>query len=361
MSIVAPATRARLAVDLDGGASVEAVIDQLFERKSRAAHAYGPHAAQLWNLAAQTVSGGKLVRPRLLLAAYQALAGTRHLPRTVIEAAAAIELLHYAFILHDDVIDGDTVRRGRPNLIGAMAAHSQSNPRALHRGTTAAILMGDLVLSAAYQQLARLDVPAGTRARVLDVVDHTIDQTVAGEWVDVALADGFADPALDTILEMSANKTACYTFELPLRLAAVLSGATPQAENALAAAGRHLGLAFQLDDDLLCAFGAASEHGKDPLSDLREGKQTPIIAYARTTSQWHLIASDVGRNDLSPSDAERVRSVLIACGAKGFVEKLRDASVAQVHRACGEGRSRIPQEAAHVLLAFADGLEGRRS
>ena len=361
MSIVAPAARGMVAVDVDDATSVEAVIGELFLRKSRAAHAYGPHPAQLWNLAAQTVSGGKLVRPRLLLAAYRALSGSADVPQAVVDAAAAVELLHYAFVLHDDVIDGDTVRRGRPNLIGAMAARAPSHPRALHRGNTAAILMGDLVLSAAYQHLARLDVPAQTRARLLDAVDHTIDQTVAGEWVDVALADGFADPTLDVILEMSANKTACYTFELPLRLAAILADCTPQTERALATAGRHLGLAFQLDDDLLCAFGAPAEHGKDPLSDLREGKQTPIIAYARTTGEWELIARDVGRHDLSMKDAEQVRNVLISCGAKGFVERLRDASVGQVHRACGERRTGIPREAAQVLLAFANGLEGRRS
>lgn len=361
MSIVAPTSRTTSALPIHDDARVEAVVDEFFRRKFHAAQRYGPDTAHLWETAAQTVRGGKLVRPRLLMAAYRALAGTDSLPQAVIDAAAAVELLHYAFILHDDVIDGDTVRRGRLNLIGAIAAESAPAPRALHRGTTAAILMGDLVLSAAYQHLARLEVPAHIRTRVLDVIDHTIDQTVAGEWVDVALANGTATPALPSILEMSANKTACYTFELPLRLAASLADAPLATERALASAGRQLGLAFQLDDDLLCAFGHPDEHGKDPLSDLREGKQTPIIAHARTTRHWRLIDADVGRGDLTTADAARVRAVLIECGAKKFVEKLRDDAIAQVRQMC-DGPSRvIPDQAARVLVAFVDDLDGRVS
>ena len=361
MSLAAPVARVSEAVATADVARVEAVIDEVFRVKMRGARAYGQEATDLWRTASETVRGGKLVRPRLLLAAYRELAGMPHTPRSVIQAAAAVELLHYAFILHDDVIDGDTVRRGRPNLIGAIAADAAPARRALHRGTTAAILMGDLVLSAAYQLLARLDVPERAPVRVFDVVDHTIDQTVAGEWADVTFAHGMEPPTLNAILEMSANKTACYTFELPLRLAAVLADAALPTENALATAGRYLGIAFQLDDDLLCAFGDPAEHGKDPLSDLREGKQTPIIAFARTTSEWRLITDRVGRSDLTPEEADRVREVLVACGAKDYVESLRDDAIAQVRRLCRRQRHIFPGAAGNVLLEFAAQLEGRRT
>lgn len=361
MSIAAPAGLVLGSFADADCARVEAIVDEVFRRKGREARVYGSDAVDLWRTAGHTVRGGKLVRPRLLIAAYRALTGVGHVPAEVVEAAAAVELLHYAFILHDDVIDGDTVRRGRPNLIGAIAAEAAPAARPDHRGSTAAILMGDLILSAAYQHLARLDVPHHVRVRVLDIVDHTIDETVAGEWADVSLAGGSGTAALREVLEMSANKTACYTFELPLRLAAALAGASIQTEDAIAEAGRHIGLAFQLEDDLLCAFGDPADHGKDPLSDLREGKQTPIIAYARSTRDWALIEPDVGRADLSPADADRVRSVLEQCGARRFVEDLRDDAIVQVRQLCGGRRPSIPGGAAGVLLDFAAHLEGRRS
>ncbi len=85
----------------------------------------------------------------------------------------------------------------------------------MHWGTSSAILMGDLMLSGVYQSFARLDVPATMRERIFDLLGHTIDETVAGEFADVGLGDGCLEPELGTILEMSANKTATYTFELP--------------------------------------------------------------------------------------------------------------------------------------------------
>lgn len=340
---------------------VSATIEGLFARKHRAAEAYGPDFSRLWRVASDTVTRGKLVRPRLFVAGYRALSGDSDAPRAVIEAAASIELLHYAFLLHDDVIDADTTRRGRPNLLGVMARDAASSPRGAHWGNTAAILMGDLALSAAYQGFARLDVPRSKHVRLLDVVDRTIDETVAGELVDVALADGITAPTLSSILDMEANKTACYTFEMPLRLAAILAGSSLDTERALALAGRQLGLAFQLDDDLLTAFGDPREHGKDPLSDFREGKQTAIIACARTTDHWPLIERNLGRPDLTSVQADEIRALLIECGAKDRVEALRDAALAYVHSACAGDTRLVPEEIVGVLRDFTAQLEGRRS
>jgi geranylgeranyl diphosphate synthase type II len=361
VSVVSPAVAGTHVQPHADYRAVSEAIDALFSRKHAAAEAYGPEFALLWRTASETVRGGKLVRPRLLVAAYCALSGERHAPPAIVEAAAAVELLHYAFLLHDDVIDSDSMRRGRPNLLGVMTHSAQELPRAAHWGTTSAILMGDLALSASYQSFARLDVERGELMRILDVVDHTIDETVAGELVDVALGDGVAEPTLAVILDMSANKTASYTFELPLRLAAILAGASSATETALALAGRQLGLAFQLDDDLLCAFGDPNEVGKDQLSDFREGKQTPLIASARTTPEWHLIEDLVGWHDLTEADAVRIREVLVSCGAKQRVEELRDAALAYVHEACDSDNRLVPEAIVAVLRDFTEQLEGRRS
>ncbi|MFK4637404.1 polyprenyl synthetase family protein [Paenarthrobacter histidinolovorans] len=368
-------------------AAIENELSGLIGKRAASATAYGAHFTRLWELAGHNVLGGKFVRPLLLMETYDALrtrpqqknpAATDQ-PRTsppntdnretAISIAAAIELLHYSFLLHDDVIDGDLVRRGHPNLIGSLLAEAQSLPRTtnaegaregsdLHWAQTGGILMGDMLLAATHQAFARADLPHALRLRLLDLLEHTINETVAGEQLDVGLGDGIIDPHLETILMMCGYKTATYTFELPLRAAAALAGADFAVENALASAGRHLGLAFQLQDDLLSTFGDPRRHGKDPFSDLREGKETAIIAHARTTAAWPDIEPFFGRPELNGAECEYVRRHLADCGAEDFVNGLIEEQMQAFNDLL---TSTIPDGVCSVLLDLAGQLEGRQS
>lgn len=357
--------------------AIENELSGLIGKRASAATAYGPDFARLWALAGQNVLGGKFVRPLLLMETYDALhqgQESRH-RETAISIAAAIELLHYAFLLHDDVIDGDLVRRGHANLIGSLLAEAGTTAgetvrnetagadgtragSALHWAQTGGILMGDMLLAATHQSFARADLPHELRLRLLDLLEHTINETVAGEQLDVGLGDGVIAPDLQTILVMCGYKTATYTFELPLRAAASLAGADFAVENALATAGRHLGLAFQLQDDLLSTFGDPRRHGKDPFSDLREGKETAIIAHARTTTAWPDIEAFFGRPELSVGDGEHVRRHLSRCGAEAFVQGLIEE---QMQAFTHQLTSTIPASVRTVLLDLAGQLEGRQS
>lgn len=362
--------------------AIEDELGGLMSVRALAAAPYGPRFARLWAIAGENVLGGKFVRPLLLMEMYDALQEPRmrsdHHPdrQTAISIAAAVELLHYAFLLHDDVIDGDLVRRGRPNLIGSLLteaglplaeaglprADSQPGEQAiLHWARTGGILMGDLLLAATHQAFARADLPHPLRLRLLDLLEHTINETVAGEQLDVGLGDGVIAPELETILMMCGYKTATYTFELPLRAAAALAGADASMESVLATAGRHLGLAFQLQDDFLSTFGDPRQHGKDPFSDLREGKQTAIIAYARMTSAWPAIEPWFGRSELSRPEAEHVRRQLSDCGAEAFVQGLIREQLAHFHEILRGHAANIPETARNVLIDLAAQLEGRQS
>ncbi|WP_402843253.1 polyprenyl synthetase family protein [Microbacterium sp. GXS0129] len=359
-----------LSVDEDLRARIEARLSAQFAARTAAAQRYGAEFSGLWHTAAQHILGGKLLRPRLLLALHEALTDpTADVTdsTTVLDLAAAVETLHYAFLLHDDVIDADVQRRHRPNLIASLRdehPHPLLAPReALHWGQSGAILLGDLLLSAVHQSFARADLPHSRRLRALDLLEHTVTETVAGEQTDVALTDQVVPADLTTILAMSADKTATYTFELPLRLAAILAGRSPATEAHLAVIARHLGLAFQLQDDLLSVFGDAARHGKDPYSDLREGKRTALIAYARMTSAWRGIEPRLGRSDLTEDDARRIRTLLEDCGARAFVANLVDehAFAARSLITGTESAGLLPPTAQQVLLAVADLLEGRES
>lgn len=364
--------------------AIEHELGALFQARTDVAQTYGKNFVRLWALARESVLGGKLVRPLLLVATYEAHRQAEHAPSengcaqaTVIRIASAIEVLHYSFLLHDDVIDGDLTRRGRPNLIGALLAEASSAPDTEHRrpisniaasagaelhwARTGGILMGDLLLSSAHQTFARACIPTATRLQLLDVLEHTITESVAGEQLDVGLGAGMIAPDLATVLTMSTYKTATYTFELPLRAAAILAGADSPLSDALAAAGRHLGLAFQLQDDLLSTFGDPREHGKDAFSDLREGKQTALIAYARTTAHWVDIEPIFGRTDLSTQDGLRLRELLVSCGAEQFVRLLVDEQLSSFLQLLDTRPTQIPDHVRCVLVDLATQLEGRAS
>lgn len=343
-----------------------ALAETLADGRARAV-ATGPESTELWDAAVECLGGGKMLRPRILLSAAEGLTGSRGLAECVraaaVRIAVALELLHFAFLLHDDVIDGDLMRRRRPNLIGALVAGRPAGPTepALHWARSSAILLGDLLLSSAVLGFARAGVTDEARERLLGLLEETIFETVAGEHADVALSDGIITPDLRTILSTSAYKTSTYSFVLPLRAAAVLVGSSTAAEDHLAVIGRHLGLAYQLQDDLLSVFGDPDEHGKDPFSDLREGKETAIIAYARMTSQWDGIELHFGRADLNPTDGAAARDRLRECGSESFVRGLVREHLESADAALREAEAAglLPAAAGDAIRALASRVGSR--
>ncbi|MBP3976031.1 polyprenyl synthetase family protein [Microbacterium sp. BLY] len=350
----------------DLGTRIEAVLRRRFAERTVAAEHHGAEFAALWHTAADHALGGKLLRPRMLMDLLPALAKapvTEKDTARAIDVAADIELLHFAFLLHDDVIDGDLTRRRRPNLIGSLVARrpDEADETALHWGRSSAILLGDLLLSSAVLGFARTDLPAARKERLLALLETTVFETVAGEHSDVALSDGIITADLRTILATSASKTATYSFVLPLRAAAILAGAPVATEEQLTEIGAHLGLAYQLQDDLLSVFGDPDAHGKDPFSDLREGKETAIIAYARMTSHWPAIELRFGETDLSIEDAAEMRDRLRECGAEGFVRGLVAEQLAAVSTVLAEAEEAgtLSADAGRIILTLADRIEGR--
>jgi geranylgeranyl diphosphate synthase type II len=304
-------------------ASDEALRQVLADGSARAEQV-GPGQVALWTALNEATRGGKRFRPALAAAAYELLGGTDE--KAVGVLGAALELLHTAFVIHDDVIDGDHVRRGRPNVCGGYAAAASgegaSPTAARHLGTTAAILAGDLALTAAIRTVALCPAAPATVHRLLDLFDVALHTTAAGELADVRLGNGTRTPSLAESLTMEEQKTSAYSFALPLQAAAVLADADEPTVQRLGEAGRMLGIAFQLHDDLLGVFGDPLVTGKSVLTDLREGKQTPLIAHARTTPQWEGVAAHLGSPELSEDDAAVVRKLLVESGSRRFVEEL---------------------------------------
>lgn len=338
---------------------VDVRLADFFSDRLVAAARYGGEYHRLWAAARDASQGGKRIRPRLVLSAFEALGGTA--TDAALDTALAFELLHTAFLLHDDVIDADVVRRGRPNLSGSFRADARDRgigDRSSERwGESAAILAGDLLLHAAASLVARASIPAAPRTALLDVLDHSIFVSAAGELADVSFAVGLDDARLPDVLAMTERKTAAYSFAGPLSAGAILAGAGGDALAALDEYGRMLGIAFQLGDDLLGVFGDESLTGKSVVGDLRQGKETSLIAYARATTQWHRIQPSFGRHDLPFGEARGVAAILEECGARAFVEQLLTEHVETALRALESPA--LPEDLREELAGVARSCVGR--
>jgi geranylgeranyl diphosphate synthase type II len=303
----------------------EALRRLLDEGRARAA-ATDPEHARLWDALAAATEGGKRFRPALVTAAHDGLGGTSF--AAAVEVGAAVELLHTAFIIHDDVIDGDDLRRGRLNVSGTFHAYalaSGTDPDdAGSIGLTAGILAGDLALAAAIRAVATCGASTEVTHRLLDLFDAALHTTAAGELADVRLSVGVAPASLPESMTMVEQKTSAYSFGLPLQAGALLAGADEGTVGRLGQAGRTMGIAFQLVDDLLGVFGDPTLTGKSATSDLRTRKQTPLLTHAQATPEWELIRPYVGR-DLLDDELNEVRRLLMMSGSRRFVEELAEA------------------------------------
>jgi geranylgeranyl diphosphate synthase type II len=195
-------------------------------------------------------------------------------------------------------------------------------PAAEHRGMSAAVIAGDLALSAAYRLVDRTGVADNVRLRLRELLDDAVTASAAGELADVDFSLSIEPPTVEEIVEMERQKTAVYSFEAPLQSGAVLAGAFDETVHELGEFGRTIGIAYQIVDDILGVFGREESTGKSTLGDLREGKRTVLTARASESPLWAPASHLFGKPDLDEAEAAELRGVLVDSGARGFAESL---------------------------------------
>ncbi|MCB2174433.1 MAG: polyprenyl synthetase family protein [Actinomycetales bacterium] len=341
-----------------GHREVDDLLDAVLGDAERRAAAHGPGYVLVWREIHRSVRGGKRFRSGLVLGAHAALGAPR--PQAAVAVAAAFELLHTAFLVHDDLIDGDTVRRGEPNLAetarrDALAA-GRDAAAAERWSLAAAVLAGDLALAQAHRLVGSVDAPTPVRRALVDLLDETLHVSAGGELEDTAAGLGLITPSLDHAVRIAESKTAMYSFRAPLRAGALLAGADPDLVAELDAQGRLLGRAFQLVDDLLGVFAPESEIGKSNLSDLREGKRTPLMLHASSTPAWDEVADRLGRGDLDDLSAARVRRALARCSAPVLVQHAVERDLDRVRERSATLPPALAEVVAGVGLQIAESL-----
>jgi len=254
-----------------------------------------------------TLRGGKRLRAALLVNGAALFDDEAARSQPVIDAAAALELLHAYLLIHDDIMDGDDIRRGGPAVHAALTAKMRDP----EMGQGLGILAGDLASSMAHLLLARLDTEKDRHRRVIRIFSEMHLDVVHGQTLDML---GEADA-----LEVASRKTASYTTVGPMALGATLGGASVEEVDKLAVLARPLGIAFQLRDDLLGTFGSADTTGKSTDTDLKTGKHTYLLAEGLRRAdgdQRQAINSVLGREDADDKEIEKARQALVDSGAK---------------------------------------------
>lgn len=253
-------------------------------------------------------AGGKRLRPAMLLLVANALGyqGTQHH-----EMAAVMEFIHTATLLHDDVVDESTMRRGRPT-----ANESFGNP--------ASVLVGDFLHSRAFEMMV-----ATGNIRVMEVVSAATNIIAEGE---VQQLINMHDASLDEAgyLRVIRSKTA-KLFEASTQVGAILAAASPEQEANAATYGQALGTAFQIIDDVLDYDGSADEMGKNVGDDLREGKATLplIVAMQRGSAEQAAIV----REAIEQGITEQLAQIIEIVRATGAMDVAREAAHNEAMRA----------------------------
>lgn len=297
---------------------IEARIDALLQAEIARWSALDPTLHEpLSSLYALVMAGGKRLRPTFCYWAFVG-AGGDPLDPSVIDAGAALELLHSFALIHDDVMDDSRQRRGSDAVhVQFQAQHQQKAWRGETRrfGEGIAILIGDM----AFVYADHLMTAAPRAAR--DVFTEMRIELNVGQYLDVS-ATARHDASLPMAQKIAQFKSGKYTVERPLHLGAALAGRFNELAAVLSAYGVPVGEAFQLRDDLLGAFGDTERTGKPVGGDLREGKPTALLAIAqeRANTDDAALLERYGSANLTDTEIRELQQVFERTGARSEIE-----------------------------------------
>jgi octaprenyl-diphosphate synthase len=279
-------------------------------------------------------AGGKRFRPMVLVLAAQALGGKSP---WAAQMAAVVELIHTATLLHDDVVDESTLRRGRDTANALF-------------GNAASVLTGDFLYSRAFEMMVEVQEP-----RVMAILAQATNRIAEGEVLQLMnMGDAEVDERryVDVIIRKTATLFAAAT-----QLAAVLEGQSEEMEAALTAYGLHLGTAFQLIDDVLDYNGNEAHTGKHVGDDLAEGKPTLPLIIAMQRGDEATV--DMIRRAITEQDASDIQAICAAIEHTGALAYTAHLAQAEADRA-KQAIAAVPDSPfKEALLALADAAVAR--
>ncbi|GAA4093051.1 polyprenyl synthetase family protein [Streptomyces hundungensis] len=331
-------------------ARVDEVLRQFVAAEAEQLSAVDPLLAPVAGQLEAAVADGKRLRSAFCYWGWRAVGQPDS--DALVRAAAAMELVHAAAVVHDDLIDDSPLRHGRPTAHIALRGAVRRRPRAVAAARSLAMLVGDLLMSLAGQLFATSGLPAAYLARARPLWSLLARDLIAGECLEI-LRTG-TPPDTSASLKVIRYKTAKYTVEQPLLIGAALAGAGERLRQGYSAYGLPLGEAFQLRDDLLGLFGDPARTGKANTDDVRGHRPTALLA-----ETWRLaddrdrerLAALLGRRDLDEEGLAEVRAVMRDLKAPDRIEVMIGERVAEALTVLDTLNAPAPATAALSALA----------
>ncbi len=341
-------------------AEINRHLESFLSKKEEEAARISPYVGALVaNAKEYTLRGGKRLRPIFFIYGYKCLSADNE--EAIIDAAISIELMQSYLLIHDDIMDEDELRRGKPTfhvLYREMCEREFGHSKSHRFGENMAIITGDLLESYGEEVLAGADFDAEYVRKALCKYLEVVRNVGYGQILDV-LSERKGAITTDDVLMIHKLKTASYTIEGPLQIGAILAGAEESDLRVMSDYGIPLGIAFQIQDDILGMFGDKHRIGKPVGSDIREGKKTLLILYALehcNDDEREFIKKKLG-SGLTEDEIERVRDIVIRTGSLDYSRGMVRANIEKAKNAMKNSDFRT--EAKEFLIKICDYIASR--
>lgn len=300
------------------------LLEKIFKRKEKEAGKISSIAAEMMRIYLNFM-GGKNIRGALTRLGYECFGGKNE--RSILKASLMVEITHAFLLMHDDIMDRDTLRRGMPTIhaqyerLLKKSHHKSDSP---HYGRCMAIDLGDTGFVLAHLILAEADFPAEVKERVLRRFNQVLLDTAFGQAIDVTY-EHFEKITEEDVMRVHHYKTANYTITGPLQYGVLFAGANDNQIKIIEKYGLPVGIAFQLRDDELGIFSDEEKLGKPVGSDIRENKNTLLHIKAlewANPEERKFLEYAYGNRDLTKEEVKKVQEITIKTGALAYSQKL---------------------------------------
>lgn len=264
-----------------------------------------------------TMRGGKRIRPALVYYGYKCFNNTNS--SEIIKAGISMELIQSYLLIHDDIIDDDNFRRNLPTVHKIYESKYGKK-----YGKSLAILAGDMASHLAEESILKLNIIDSKKISALKILNEAVQKVIYGQELDVLSCERKNFSKKD-LFQIHNLKTSKYTFEGPLLMGATLGDANEADVQKLREYSYKMGIAFQLQDDILGLFGDQEKLGKPIGSDLKEGKKTLLILKAEETcsnSDKKFINSILGKKEITNSEIKKIREIVEKSGSLEYSKKM---------------------------------------
>ena len=351
---IAPSERAEKAVSQLSNFKkrFDLALLEFFAQEIEQARTLRPELANFLRVGAEfAAQGGKRLRPAFLFCGYKAAGGMDD--EAAIHSSISVELVDAGALIHDDIMDHSDLRRGKATVHKVLA--SQLGDEQV--GNSVAIIAGDTIFALAGKSLSQFP-DSGKVVSARQLLDEMCLEINFGQCLDV-LGNKMDTLERDWIMKVMEFKTAGYTVEKPLLIGALLGGASPELLDSLSKYGKPLGIAFQIQDDILGMFGDEEKVGKPIDSDLKESKKTLLVLETieklnqeGRVEELERFRGVLGNPDLIQDDYRWVQNLMVETGALASSRDLAVTLISKAKTAIEDVQ--MEQESKDYLLGIAD-------